>query len=90
MCVWGEGGGRCCHDAHVEVRGQLSRVGSLLPSCGFGALNSGHQALWQGSLPVEPSCQPKESFCFCFLNTREKRQKKEKKKVKQFGYWAKI
>lgn len=31
MCVWAH----ACHRGFVEVRGQLGRLSSLLPSCGF-------------------------------------------------------
>lgn len=34
-----------CVDRSVEFRGQLGRIGSLLPPCGS---DSGHKAQWQG------------------------------------------
>ena len=42
----------------AEVRGQLSRVGSLLVPGGFQGLYSGPQARWKVLLPAEPSLQP--------------------------------
>lgn len=47
-----------CQATHVEVKGQFVGAGSLLPPCGFGALNSG---LWAGQrmlLPAEPCHWP--------------------------------
>lgn len=37
-------------DAVVEVRGQFSVIGSLLPPCEFWGTNSGRQAWWQVSI----------------------------------------
>ena len=45
-------GAGLCHDACVEVRGQLADMGSLLPPCGVQGLNSGHRVWWQVSLPT--------------------------------------
>lgn len=41
----------------VEVIGQFAGVSSLLPSCGFWELKSGHQTWQQVLLPTESSCQ---------------------------------
>lgn len=63
--------GAHAHRTHVEVRGQLSEVGSFLPLFGAWELKSGHQAQWQLSLPIEPSFQPllyfffKKCVCVC-------------------------
>lgn len=47
-----------CDGVPVEVRGQLVRVRSLLPTCKTWVYNSG-RAVWQQTpLPTEPSCQP--------------------------------
>jgi hypothetical protein len=41
-----------CHThTHVEVRGQLAGVSSLLPACGFWELTSSHQT-WQPLLTL--------------------------------------
>lgn len=39
-------------------RGKLVRDSSLLPPVGSKELNSSSWALWQTSLPTEPSCCP--------------------------------
>ena len=44
-------------NAHVEVRGQIVGISSLM-QCGWWGLNSGCQAWWQAPLPVEPFCRP--------------------------------
>lgn len=44
-----------CVDVHVEVRGQLLCVGSLLPPNGIRGLNSHLQASVQGPLSTDPS-----------------------------------
>lgn len=45
-------------------RGKLVRDSSLLPPVGSKELNSSSWALWQTSLPTEPSCCPPPSaFC---------------------------
>lgn len=46
------------HGLSVEVRGQLSRVNSLLPPCGLWESNSDHQVWQQVLLPTEPSLCP--------------------------------
>lgn len=43
-----------CHSIFIGVRGQLSRVHSLL-LCGPQRLNSGHQAWYETPLAAEPS-----------------------------------
>lgn len=48
----------CCSE-HVEVRGQLEEVDSLLPLCGSWESNSCCQAWRQAPFLVEPSCLPK-------------------------------
>lgn len=58
-----------CHDAHVQVREQLSGVNSLLPPlCGFQGSDSGHQA-WQVLYPLSPLTVPTLvcSVCYCIL-----------------------
>jgi hypothetical protein len=45
-----------CPDAHMEVRGQLAGVCSLLPPCGSWGSNSSIQAWQLASLSREPSC----------------------------------
>lgn len=42
------------HIMHMEVRGQLVEVRSLIPPCGSQGLNSGRQAWWQ-ALTDEPT-----------------------------------
>lgn len=42
--IIGEEGTRVCYSVHVEVRGELCGVDSLLPLHELQALNSGHQA----------------------------------------------
>lgn len=45
-----------CHSAHTIVRGQLVKVSSLFPLCGFGKkYKVGFGAWWQASLPTELS-----------------------------------
>lgn len=44
----------CTSLPHVEVRGQFSGVGCLLPQCGMQELNPGCQAWWQASFPRRP------------------------------------
>jgi hypothetical protein len=53
----GVGGWHRCRRTHMEVRGQLVGVSSLLPG-GFWGLNSGHQAYWQVPFASESSLQP--------------------------------
>lgn len=48
---------------HVEFRGQLVRVCSLL-SCGSQPSNLGSQAWPQVPTPAEPSCWPHTNFYF--------------------------
>lgn len=43
-------GGQSHATTHVEVRGQVLRVRSLLPQCGFPGLNSGGLAQLQESI----------------------------------------
>lgn len=63
----------CVSTPWNECRGQgiACRVGPLLPPCKPWELNPGHQAWWQGLLPLEPSCYPstkkilkKPSYCY--------------------------
>lgn len=50
---------------HVEVRGELSGVNSILPLCRFQESNSDHQAWCQAPLPNRLSCQPSwQSYLF--------------------------
>lgn len=44
---------------YVEVRRQLSEVGSPLLPCKTQGLNSGPEAWQQAPLPTKPSCQPR-------------------------------
>lgn len=46
-----------CHNAHVQVEGQLAVVSLLLP-CEFQVLNSGHQVRQQTPSSTKPSRQP--------------------------------
>lgn len=61
VCMYFSGdreGGQECHSAHVVVRGQFMGVSSLLQSCDFSRLGSGHQACQQVPLSAKPSFQP--------------------------------
>lgn len=58
-----------CHDAHVQIREQLSAVNSLPPPlCGFQGSDSGHQA-WQVLYSLCPLTIPTLacSVCYCSL-----------------------
>lgn len=48
----------CWGGAHVEARGQLMEVGSLLPSCGVWTSNSGGQDCPQGLYLADPEYCP--------------------------------
>lgn len=48
---------------YCEVRGQLSRLSSLLLLCGYQGLNSTYQPWQWGPLPTEPSSSPCILFC---------------------------
>lgn len=54
--MWGNG--VYCGTMHVNVRGQLCRLGSFLPECGSWALNSGPQAWWQPLCPLSHLSRP--------------------------------
>lgn len=47
----GEGG------MHVDIKGQLERASSLLPSCRSPRSTSGHQACQWAPFPMKPSCR---------------------------------
>lgn len=47
------------YSVHMEVRGRLVGVTSLLPFYGSQESNSGHQALCQAHWLTEPSCWPR-------------------------------
>lgn len=42
------------HSIHVEIRGHLAEVSSLLPLCWSQGENTCHQFCWKVSLPDEP------------------------------------
>lgn len=50
----GVGQGGTTYDICVEVRGQITGIGSFFPSCGAWGWNLGPQAWQQASLPMEP------------------------------------
>lgn len=52
-----------CHTAHVEFRGQLVGICSLLPTRGSAGSNLGHQAWQEVTFPAE-SCQPSLAWFF--------------------------
>lgn len=55
--------------AHVVVRAQLSRVGSLLPPHGFWKLNSSCKAYRESTyIPTETSCWPYNFNCIKLLD----------------------
>lgn len=60
-----------CDCIHVEVRGQVARVGSLLPPVSYHGFSSGCQTWWQGPLSTElPYPFPILKLlphCFCIL-----------------------
>lgn len=47
-----------CHCVHVEIKENLARVGSLLPSGHSWRLDSGHQTWQQALFPTELSPNP--------------------------------
>lgn len=53
-----------CHGTHVEVRGQLPRVFSFLPPCGFQGQTVGHQSEQQA--PLLLSCLAGSHFILLF------------------------
>lgn len=57
------------HGKHVELRGQLLRVGFLFPLCVPQGSNSAHQTWWQTSLPTKPSCSPIDLSSKPFLSS---------------------
>lgn len=54
----------CLFIAHMEIRGQLARIGCFLPTRGFWELNSGHQPWHQAPLPTEPSQESHKPHSF--------------------------
>lgn len=44
-----------CVFTHVQAKGQLEDVASLLPLCGYQGRNSGHLCRGQPLLPTQPS-----------------------------------
>lgn len=62
-----------CHGKLVEIRDQISGVGSLLPLYGFWCLNSCHKAGQQALVPTEPSYLSKDYACLCCYNPTKNR-----------------
>lgn len=61
ICVYLLGGGaHRCQGVSMEIRGQSLTIGSLLTSCGFHRLNSGHYTRRKMALTAKPYCQPQD------------------------------
>lgn len=54
VCLWRRS--TCIPQLHVEVRGQLVGVDSLLPPCRFQGLNSGSRVWGQALWSTKPAC----------------------------------
>lgn len=66
-----------CHNMHLQVRGQFTRVDSFLPLCNSLEIKIGWSGLWQTPLPTEPFNCPTGVYC---IGRRKGEKGKEKSK----------